>query len=54
MGSLVVILANITQVPAALGMIFKYAFAPMPTVGGFAGSTITLAMGRGASRGLLQ
>lgn len=53
-GTLVVILANITQVPAALGMIFKYAFAPMPAVGGFAGSTISLAMGRGASRGIFS
>ena len=53
-GSLVVVIANIANVPEAFGMIFKYAFAPMPAVGGFAGSTLALAMGRGASRGILN
>ena len=38
-GSLGVILVNIGNVPGALKMIFQYAFAPMPAVGGFAGST---------------
>ena len=40
--------------PGALKMIFQYAFAPMPAVGGFAGSTMALAMGRGASRGIFS
>lgn len=53
-GALVVVIANIGRVPEAFGMIFKYAFAPMPAAGGFAGSTITLAMGRGASRGIFS
>lgn len=53
-GALVVIIVNIGRVPEAFGMIFKYAFAPMPAAGGFAGSTITLAMGRGASRGIFS
>lgn len=53
-GCLIVIIANITEVPAALAMIVKYAFAPAPAVGGFAGSTITLAMGRGAARGIFS
>ena len=49
-----VIIANIGSVPAAFGMIFKYAFAPAPAVGGFVGSTMTLAMARGASRGIFS
>ena len=53
-GALVVIIANFRQIPAAFGMIFKYAFAPAPAVGGFLGSTIVLAMGRGASRGIFS
>ena len=53
-GTLVVVIANIANVPEAFGMIFKYAFAPMPAVGGFAGSTLALAMGRGASRGIFS
>lgn len=53
-GALGVILVNFRNVPAAFGMIFKYAFAPAPAVGGFAGSTISLAMARGASRGIFS
>ena len=53
-GALGVVLVNLTDVPAAFAMIFKYAFAPMPAVGGFAGSTLALAMGRGASRGIFS
>lgn len=49
-----VIIANIGSVPAAFGMIFKYAFAPAPAIGGFVGSTMTLAMARGASRGIFS
>lgn len=54
LGALVVIIANFANLPEAFGMIFKYAFAPMPAVGGFAGSTLALAMGRGASRGIFS
>ena len=53
-GCLVVIFANITSIPAAFTTIVRYAFAPAPAVGGFAGSTISLAMGRGASRGIFS
>ena len=51
---LAVVIAHAGQIPAALGMIVKYAFAPAPAIGGFAGSTISLAMGRGASRGIFS
>lgn len=51
---LVVIGSNISQVPAAFEMIVKYAFEPAPAIGGFVGSTISLAMARGASRGIFS
>lgn len=53
-GTLGVVICNISKVPEAFSLIFKYAFAPAPAIGGFAGSTITLAMGRGASRGIFS
>ncbi len=49
-----VIIININQLPTAFGLIFTYAFAPAPAVGGFVGSTISLAMARGASRGIFS
>ena len=53
-GSLYVIFTNISNVPSAISSIFKYAFQPAPAIGGFAGATITLAMARGASRGIFS
>ncbi len=53
-GCLVVICTHLGNMGGAFAMIFKYAFAPMPAVGGFAGSTIALAMGRGAARGIFS
>lgn len=49
---LVVIIFNIKNIPDAFGMIFRYAFAPAPAVGGFAGTTISMTIARGASRGI--
>ena len=53
-GTLLVIIKNAGNIPSAFGMIFEYAFKPAPAIGGFAGSTITLAMARGASRGIFS
>ena len=39
-GALGVIIVNIRFVPQAFAAIFKYAFAPMPAIGGLAGSTV--------------
>lgn len=50
-GALGVILFNIKNVPWAIASIFKYAFAPMPAIGGLAGSTMMLALRQGAARG---
>lgn len=49
-----VVICNIGKVPEAFAMIFRYSFAPAPAIGGFAGSTIALAMARGASRGIFS
>lgn len=54
LGALVVIFVNFDKVPEALSMIFKYAFAPTPAIGGFTGATVSLAMARGASRGIFS
>jgi AGCS family alanine or glycine:cation symporter len=53
-GALGVVLANITMIPQVFGLIFRYAFAPAPLVGGFTGSAVSMAMSRGASRGIFS
>lgn len=53
-GCLGVIIANIGSLPAAFGSIFKYAFAPAPAIGGFAGATVTMAISKGAARGIFS
>lgn len=49
-----VVICNVAKVPEAFGLIFKYAFAPAPAIGGFAGATLSLAIARGASRGIFS
>lgn len=46
-----ILVVNAARIPEAFGMIFKYAFMPMPAVGGFAGSTLAIALRRGVARG---
>lgn len=53
-GAFIVIIANFDKVPGAFKMIFEYAFAPTPAVGGFVGATVSMAMARGASRGIFS
>jgi len=53
-GGLVLLVMRITDVPAAFGMIFKYAFAPQALAGGAFGATIAKAISQGAKRGLLS
>ena len=52
-GSLIVIFANVTKIPEAFGMIFKYAFTPYAAVGGGFGA-IFAALTQGAKRGLFS
>lgn len=50
--ALIVVIANFTQIPAAFGMIFKYAFSPIAAAGGFAGAGLAAIIRQGLSRGL--
>jgi AGCS family alanine or glycine:cation symporter len=51
-GGIIVVLLNVSQVPAAFALIFKSAFAPAAAGGGVAGYSMMIAMRYGISRGL--
>ena len=53
-GSLFVLCINITNLPAAFGLIFKYAFVPQAMIGGATGAAIKAAISQGAKRGLFS
>ncbi|MDR1932097.1 MAG: sodium:alanine symporter family protein [Spirochaetales bacterium] len=53
-GALGVVLFHLPQIPGMFALIFEYAFAPAPAMGGFVGSTVSMAMSRGASRGIFS
>lgn len=53
-GGLVVIVLNIGDVPRVLGMVLDGAFSGTAAAGGFAGSTIMMAMRYGVARGLFS
>ena len=53
-GGLFVLAINISNVPTAFGMIFKYAFVPQALVGGGFGVAIAAAISNGAKRGLFS
>ena len=52
--ALIVILLNITEVPAAIGLIFKHAFTPAAATGGFAGAAVAAAVRFGVARGVFS
>ena len=54
LGSLVVLVARITYIPATFAMIFKYAFQPQAIIGGGFGYAIKTAISQGAKRGLFS
>jgi AGCS family alanine or glycine:cation symporter len=54
LGALFIIIVNIGELGNALGMIFGSAFTGTAAVGGFAGSTLAMAMRRGVSRGVFS
>ncbi|HHV57575.1 MAG TPA: sodium:alanine symporter family protein [Firmicutes bacterium] len=54
LGGLILIILNIGKLPAAMGMIFSQAFTGTAAVGGFAGSTVMLAMTKGVARGVFS
>ena len=51
---LLIIVMNITKVPAAIALIVKAAFNPEAVLGGAAGVTITTAMSKGMARGIFS
>jgi AGCS family alanine or glycine:cation symporter len=51
LGAMVIVIANIGEVPRVFGLIFGYAFRPMSAVGGFAGSTLAATVRWGVARG---
>jgi AGCS family alanine or glycine:cation symporter len=54
LGGLFVIAVNITHLPAAFGLIFKYAFMPQAIIGGGIGYALKEAISQGAKRGLFS
>lgn len=51
---IVIIIMNIGKVPAALGLIVNNAFTGTAAVGGFAGTTVMMAMNKGVARGVFS
>ncbi|MDR2636116.1 MAG: sodium:alanine symporter family protein [Campylobacteraceae bacterium] len=51
---IIVLIMNIDKVPAAFGLIFSSAFTGHAAVGGFAGSTLAMAIRFGVARGLFS
>ena len=54
LGSLTVLCMNITRVPEAFALIFKYAFQPTAIIGGGLGYALKTAISQGAKRGLFS
>ncbi len=53
-GGLAVLAVNITRVPEAFALIFKFAFAPQALIGGGIGYALKTAISQGAKRGLFS
>jgi len=51
---LVIVIANLGQLPDVFAQVFKYAFAPAPALGGFAGAAVMSAIQMGMARGMLS
>lgn len=51
---LVIIFINITDVPAAIGLIVKQAFSSTAATGGFLGASVMLAIRQGVARGIFS
>ena len=51
---IIVLAVNIINIPAAFGMIFKYAFVPQAIIGGSLGAALKAAISQGAKRGLFS
>lgn len=51
---LVIVFANLPLIPDVFTQIVKYAFAPAPAIGGFAGAAVMSAIQMGMARGMLS
>ena len=51
---LFILAVNFLSIPEAINQIVKYAFAPAPAIGGFAGATVMMALQMGMARGMLS
>ncbi len=49
---IIIIIKNIGQLPAAIGLIFKHAFTPTAATGGFAGAALSVTITKGIQRAL--
>lgn len=54
LGGLIIILMNLSALPAALSLIVKSAFSGQAAAGGFAGATVLMAMRYGVARGVFS
>ena len=54
LGGSTILLLHLDQIPAAFGLVFSSAFTGTAATGGFAGSTVALAMRHGVARGLFS
>jgi AGCS family alanine or glycine:cation symporter len=53
-GALIILVAHATEIPGAVRLVFDSAFTGTAAVGGFAGSTLMIAMRVGIARGLFS
>ncbi len=53
-GGSIIVVANAPAIPSAFSEIFRYALAPAPAVGGFAGAAVVAAIQMGMARGMLS
>jgi len=52
--ALIILVINAAEIPAAFGLIFKYAFEPVAAAGGFAGAAVAAAIRFGVARGVFS
>lgn len=52
--AIIILVINAAEIPAAFGLIFKYAFEPVAAVGGFAGAAVVAAIRFGVARGVFS
>lgn len=54
LGGLAIFILNYEKIPEVFSMIFRYAFAPAPAAGGFAGAAVSAAIKNAMAKGMLS